>query len=137
MVDRTFVDRNRASRERLARDLDSLAPEDHGREIDGGWTVGALLAHLAFWDRMVAGRWALASRTGSSTPFDLADETTDLVNDANLAAWRALPADRVSALVLEAADAVDAAVAALPDASIDAVLAEGRPRLVDRSRHRA
>jgi hypothetical protein len=39
-------------------------------------------------------------------------------------------------LVLDAAADVDVLVAALPDASVDAVVSAGRPRLVDRSLHR-
>ncbi len=50
--------------------------------------------------------------------------------------WRALSPEAVAELVDAAATAVDGVLATLPDASVDAVLAEGRPRLLDRSRHR-
>ena len=136
MADRSFEGRNVAGRERLERFLARLDPAAHATELDGGWTVGALLGHLAFWDRMVLARWELARRTGAATPIDLPDAITDLLNEAAMEGWRALSPEAVAELVDAAATAVDGVLATLPDASVDAVLAEGRPRLLDRSRHR-
>lgn len=109
---REYVERNLASRRRLEATLDRLSADDLDHEIDGEWTAGALLAHLAFWDRLVVGRWRLAG------------------------AWRSIDPARLRELVLSAADEIDEFVEDLSEASIDAAVAAGRPRLVDRSFHR-
>ncbi len=135
-VDRSYVARNDASRQRLAARLDDLTANELLTPLQDGWTVGGLLAHLAFWDRLVVGRWALAAREGRTTPIDISEEMTDLVNDAAMPAWLAVNGARLPGLVLDAAAEADGAVAALSDESIAALAEEGRPRLVDRSRHR-
>ena len=135
-VDRSYVARNDASRQRLAARLDDLTASELLTPLQDGWTVGGLLAHLAFWDRLVVVRWALAAREGRTTPIDISEEMTDLVNDAAMPAWLAVNGARLPSLALEAAAEVDEAVAALSDESVAALAEEGRPRLVDRSRHR-
>jgi hypothetical protein len=135
-VDRSYVARNDASRQRLAARLDDLTANELLTPLADGWTVGGLLAHLAFWDRLVVERWALASRQGKATPIDISEEMTDLVNDAAMPAWLAVNSARLPSLALEAAAEVDETVAALSDESVAALAEEGRPRLVDRSRHR-
>lgn len=135
-VDRSYVARNDASRQRLAARLDDLTANELLTPLADGWTVGGLLAHLAFWDRLVIERWALAARQGKPTPIDISDEMTDLVNDAAMPAWLAVNGARLPSLALEAAAEVDETVAALSDESVAALAEEGRPRLVDRSRHR-
>jgi DinB superfamily len=136
-VDRSYIARNDASRERLSARLDDLTVDELMTPVEGGWTVGGLLAHLAFWDRLVEQRWALAAREGKTTPIGLEDELTDLINDAAAPAWLAVNAARISGIVLEAASAVDSVVAEVSDESVSGIEGEGRPRLLDRSRHRA
>ena len=135
-VDRSYVARNDASRQRLAARLDDLTANELLTPLGDGWTVGGLLAHLAFWDRLVLERWGLAAREGRTTPIDVEDELVDLVNNAGMPAWLAVNGARLPSLALEAAAEVDDAVAALSDESVAALADEGRPRLVDRSRHR-
>ncbi len=135
-VDRTYVARNDAARERLASRLDDLTVDELMTPMDGGWSVGGVLAHLAFWDRLVEERWGLAAREGKATPIGLDEELTDLINNAAMPAWLAVNAARLSGLVLEAAAAVDSVVAEVSDESVAAIEQEGRPRLLDRSRHR-
>ena len=71
VVDRSYVARNDASRQRLAARLDDLTANELLTPVEAGWTVGGLLAHLAFWDRLVLERWALAEREGKATPIDI------------------------------------------------------------------
>jgi hypothetical protein len=113
-----------------------LTDDDLGRVVDDDWTVGALLAHVCFWDRFVLQRWRQADRSGGPTPALLDDQTTDLVNDASLSTWRAITPAAVRGMVAGAMEEVDGHVAGLPDAAIEAIAREGRPRLLDRSIHR-
>jgi hypothetical protein len=46
-----YAQPNTAERVHLEKVIARLSPSDHGRPAGGpGWTVGGLLAHLAFWD---------------------------------------------------------------------------------------
>jgi hypothetical protein len=135
-VDRSYVARNDASRQRLSARLDDLTVNELLTPVEAGWTVGGLLAHLAFWDRLVLERWALAERDGTTTPIDISEGLTDALNDAAMPAWLAVNGARLPSLALEAAAAVDQAVAALPDDSVTAIAGVDRPGLLDRSRHR-
>jgi hypothetical protein len=136
MTDRAYVERNAAARAHMRRLVDGLTDDEAAQVLVGTWSVGTILAHVAFWDRLVAARWAAALRAGQATPTDLPDGLTDLINDAAASEWAVLPAKQIGALALGAAEAVDALVAGLPDASVDAVVGEGRSRLVERWRHR-
>ena len=106
------------------------------RAVDTDWTVAALLAHLAFWDRFLLARWRFASGLGEIMPRGLPGDLTDLINDAQLPEWRTVPTRTAIELALAAAEAADAYLADLDPARVQAVLDADLPRLVDRSRHR-
>ena len=136
MTDRSYVARNDASRERLRALATKLSAADLAREAGDGWTLGALLAHAALWDRMVARRWTGALAAGLAAPVGLPDVIADIVNDAELPTWRAIPGATSLAQAIQAAETVDVLVAALPDANVDAAMEAGLNRVLDRSRHR-
>jgi hypothetical protein len=66
----------------------------------------------------------------------LADVLDDLINDASLPAWNALPPEVAARDALASADEGDAFVATLAPAITSRRLAEGRPRSLHRSEHR-
>ena len=136
MTDRTFVDANARATEQLRALTAGLADQDLEADLGGGWTVSMALAHLAFWDRWHLVRWEHAIAAGDLAPVAVPDEVSDRANDALEPLWRALAPERAPALALEAAAAVDAAVARLSDASVEAARARGGPNWVDRSPHR-
>ena len=126
---------NADARSRLAALVASLTPADL-RASTGDWSVAATLAHLSFWDRWQVVRWSEAIGAGAVAPPIVQDGLTDLINATMAPILDAVPAERAGALALDAAAAVDAIVAGLPEASIRAVAEQGRPRTADRSRHR-
>jgi DinB superfamily len=128
--------RNQRSRQRLADIVESLAPADFAVEAEGGWTVGALLAHVAFWDGFVASRWQNAHDNRRVSPLPLPDQIADLINGASIPIWRALPPAAVASLVHDRAEEVDEMIELLSEAAFQAISAEGRRGLVDRSIHR-
>jgi hypothetical protein len=133
--DRSFADRNARSEHHLQELIARLAPDDYAVALVNGWTVGATLAHLAFWDRWVVRRWRDWERFGGFRAYP--DDLIDLINEAALPEWMALPPDVAAELALTSAAAIDAAVAALPPVAIADALATGRAALVDRTPHRA
>lgn len=131
-TDAGAADRNTASRDRGRRLVERLSEEQLCRPIDGAWTGAALLAHTAFWDHFARERWLLAQRSGSRTPASIDDEVLDLVNDAALPGWLAVPPRDAAEICLLSAEETDRFVASLDDDVVSAVIEEGRERLVER-----
>jgi len=111
----------------------SLDDESLQRGLGDGWTVAAILAHLAFWDHWVEARWNHFARTGSF--HDLPDDVTHLVNDAAMATWLALPPRDAARLCLDAAVSVTRRIERLSAHQISAAVETGRPALIDRTLH--
>jgi uncharacterized damage-inducible protein DinB len=132
----SFQRANDESRERLARLVAALTPDQLEADLGEGWTVASALAHMGFWDRWQAERWAemLAGRWSAEDESVLAAE--HLANEALHPYWAAIDADEIPALALEAATRLDALIARAPDATVDAI--EGTPvaYLLHRHRHR-
>ncbi len=136
MADRRFEQANAESRREMEALGTSLPAEAFAKDVGDGWTIGTLLAHLAFWDGYVAERWQHAQRHGLAVPIELPEELPDFINNASAALWRSIAGSEAVARALAAAELADALIASLPDASIEAVFAAGHPRLADRSLHR-
>ena len=111
----------------------SLSDDSLHRVLANGWTVAATLAHLAFWDHWVEARWDHFSRTGSF--HDLPDDIADLVNEAAMAEWHALPPRETVRLCLDAAVSVTHRIERLSSPHISAAVETGRLAMVDRTLH--
>lgn len=133
--DRSFADRNERSQHRLQQLLARLAPDEYAVELADGWTVGATLAHLAFWDRWAGRRWREWERHGGFLTYP--DDLIETANAAALPEWLALPPDVAAGLALASAAEIDAAIDALPPEAVAVALDSGRAALVDRSLHRS
>jgi hypothetical protein len=133
-VDDRHVRANDESRRRLLALIDRLGDDDLAADLGDGWTVAAALAHVACWDRSAAARWERWRADGSMAEFPAA--LIDIVNAANLPAWRALPPRVAADQVRSAAEELDARIAELPDEAVAFAQATDRWFLVDRTGHR-
>lgn len=107
-----FIEDNNASRRRLESLASRLTDEDLARTNAGGWTVSALLAHLAFMDGRVLALLRIWKQQGvEESPLD-----ADAVNEAAKPLCQALEPRRAVDLCL--------AVAAATDAEIESVTPE-------------
>ena len=131
-VDRSYLERNDAERARLRRLVERASDADLIRPLDDGWTVAVTLAHLAHWDRGVIGALGEWERNDIQ-PWG---GNADAINAAELPRWEAMSQRAAAHEAVAAAEAVDEKVRSLPDAVVEAILAAGRTRLVDRSLHR-
>jgi len=105
----SFVDENTASRRRLESLVRRLSDADLARSTSDGWTVAALLAHLAFWDQRVIAllrRWE--AKGVDESPVD-----PDAINDALKPLCLALTPRTAAELCLSSAEAVDAKLEAI------------------------
>ena len=129
-LDRSFVERNRASTARI-RAMAALSAEALQTRVGQHWTVAILLAHLAFWDRRVLDVLDRLEREGS-----LAAPSIDLaVNDISLPLWAAIPPQQAAQLAVQAAAELDARLEALAPQRLEEVYAFSR-RFVERGLHR-
>ncbi|HLF27533.1 MAG TPA: DinB family protein [Anaerolineae bacterium] len=99
-----FLEENTASRRRLETLVRRLSDEDLARATPSGWSIAALLAHLAFWDQRVLAllrRWK--AEDIDSSPID-----ADAVNDALKPLCLALDPRTAIELCVSSAAAVDA-----------------------------
>jgi hypothetical protein len=136
-TDRSYVDENRAQRARLEALVGRLDDRDLSRPLEAGWTVAAVLAHLAFWDYRIVTLLDAWGADGRGTPPPAYDQAAvDWVNDAGKPLCLALPPRAAARLAVEAAGAADERVAGLSDAVLAANVAAGSPISVRRAEHR-
>ena len=104
-----YSEQNTESRRRLERLVQRLSDTDLARSTDYGWTVAALLAHLAFWDQrvlVILKRW-------QEQGFDPSPIDAMAVNDSLRVICHALEPRAAVELCLSSAQAVDAALDSL------------------------
>ncbi len=99
-----YSDQNATSRNRLKTLVQRLSNEDFARSTDYGWTVSALLAHLAFWDHRMSAilqRWQGEGLDPS--PIDMM-----VVNEALKVICYTLGPRAAAELAISAAEQIDA-----------------------------
>jgi hypothetical protein len=127
---------NSAARDRILTLVTRLTDAQMAAPAGDGWTIGAELAHLAFWDRANVGRLRVALEAGTDLPASFAAEAVDALNDAGLHGWRLIGGGAAIELFAKASGEVDAYLASLDPSTVDRIRSAGLPRLVERHRHR-
>jgi hypothetical protein len=130
----SYIEENEKGQERLRKLVSRLSDEQLALPAGEGWTVAAILAHLAFWDYralVLLERW---KKTGvEASPID-----SDAANDGMKPLCLAIPDREAAKLVVEAAEAIDAELEHMPEdlrAAVDRLAKEGNFR-PNRSNHR-
>jgi len=106
-----YSEQNTLSRRRLETLVNGLSDEDLARTTDYGWTVAALLAHLAFWDH----RMSVILKRWQEQGFDPSPIDSAAVNDALKVICSALEPRTAAKLAVAAAEQVDAEFETLSD----------------------
>lgn len=130
-MDRTFVELNRASTERIRALAARLTDEQMLMPIGQHWTPGVVFAHIAFWDRRVL--LALERTEADGQVFDPGVPTA--VNDLSLPLWAAVPPREAAALAIETAQILDERLEKF-DGRLLEEMHHYNPRWVIRSLHR-
>ena len=128
-----FAAANDATRERLRRLAERVSDADLARPLEEGWTVAAILVHMAFWDGCAAALAEGVARTGRA---ERCEVDADTVNVATLQLAQVIPDRAAPALAVRAAERADAAMAALDAAALAAIAAVEWPISPGRSWHR-
>ncbi len=124
---------NATERERLRALVARLSDADLIRTVEHGWTVAAVLVHLAFWDRNRLATLRQWQRDGQAPP---SGGSPDPINEAIAELSRAIPPRAAARLAVEAAEAIDRALEQLPPEMVATIEAAGMMRLLNRSLHR-
>lgn len=127
-----WIHANRRSYQRLEQLVERLSSEQYQHILPGGWSVAALLGHLAFWDfRALAliQRWQV--RGIAPSPVDIED-----INAAVKPILSALDGPTAASLAVQAAEAIDQALEAAEPELIAAIEGLGGKFRLDRSLHR-
>lgn len=134
-VDRTHEAENDAERERLRSLVTTLSDEELMRPMPAGWTLAAVLAHIAFWDARAMYWMEKWGPDGEPTVYE--PEDTDATNEAAKPLCLALPPRLAAELSLRVAEEADAKVRALSEAMLAKIQAKGPPPFnLSRANHR-
>ena len=127
-----FIHENFIEREHLAELIGKLDLQDLTHPLEAGWTVSAVLAHLAFWDiraTVLLKKWAVEG-IGPS-PID-----TDVVNEVVRHHCLAIAPPAAAHMAISAAEAVDEEIAALSAEQIAEIEARQTSVYLNRAKHR-
>lgn len=102
-MDRSFIELNRASRERMRSLAEHLSDEELQTKVGEHWTVAIVFAHICWWDRRVV--YVLDMTQKNDKLF--IPEIDTFVNDLSLPLWAAVPPREAVRLALENAEVLD------------------------------
>jgi len=102
-MDRSFMELNRASQERMRTLAGRLSDEEFLTKVGEHWTVGIVYAHIAWWDRRVM--YVLDATEKDNKLF--IPEIDIFVNDLSLPLWAAVPPREAVRIAMESAETLD------------------------------
>ena len=130
-LDRSYVERNRASTERIRALAARLSDAEMQHKVGEHWTVAIALAHLAFWDRRVMYVLDMTERDGKV----FVPEIDIFVNDLSLPLWAAIPPREAARIAIETSEELDRRLEDFPPALLEEIYAYNK-RWVVRALHR-
>ena len=130
-MDRSFVELNRASTERIRALAARLSDAEMQHPVGEHWTVAIVFAHLAFWDRRVMYVLDMTERDGKL----YIPEIDIFVNDLSLPLWAAIPPRAAARIAIETAETLDKRLEEYSPALLEEINAYNK-RWIVRSLHR-
>jgi hypothetical protein len=134
-VDRSYIARNNASRQRLETLVARCTDGQLAQAMPAGWTVASVLAHVAFWDHRVEVLFERWRSTGTVPAVEDA-ASVDWINDASKPLFLALSPRLAADLTVRAAGVVDRLVETLSDEMVTQNVRAGGPLNLIRAEHR-
>lgn len=130
---RQYVIENARERERLRNLINQMTDEELNLNLYvEGWTVAVALAHLAFWDErrlVLIRKWKKKGVT--SSPID-----EDIINDASVPLFLAIPPRKAANLSILIAEAIDYELEDISPDLIRVIESMGDHHALNRSIHR-
>ena len=130
-IDQSFIERNRASTERIRALAARLTDAEMQQPVGEHWTVAIALAHIAFWDRRVMYVLDMTERDNAL----FIPEIDIFVNDLSLPLWAAIPPREAARIAIETSEALDRQLEGFSPALLEEMYAYNQ-RWVVRALHR-
>ncbi len=127
-----FVEENTASRQRLQELVRRLTPADFSRATPAGWSVAALLVHVAFYDNRILAllrRWK--AHGVDDSPIDV-----EAINEALKPLFHAIDPQVAAQLCVSSAEAVDTELETITPELVQAIEASPTHFRFNRGLHR-
>ena len=127
-----IINDNARENAHLRKLVEALSDENLRLPLEAGWSVSAVLAHLAFWDQRVItliGKWE--KEAVGPSPID-----SDVVNEATRRLCLAIPPHAAAGLAVELADEVDKLIASLTPDMVEDIQTKGTTVKLRRADHR-
>jgi hypothetical protein len=109
-----------------------LSDAELRQSLEAGWTVSAVLAHMAFWDQRtitLIGKWQKEGLGPSAVD-------TDVVNEASRVLCLAIAPPQAAELSVRLADEIDQLISGLSPEMLEAILTKGTTVNLRRAKHR-
>jgi len=116
----------------LRKMVEGVSQEDLRTPMEAGWTVSAVLAHLAFWDQRAI---TLIKKWKEEGVGDSVIDT-DVINEVTRRLCLAIPPEEAAQLVITVADEIDQLIADLTPEMVEAIRSQGRTVRLNRADHR-
>ena len=130
-MDKSFIEQNRASQERIRSTAERLSDEDMQTKVGEHWTVSIVFVHLAFWDRRVMYVLDMSEKDGKL----FIPEIDIFVNDLSLPLWAVVPPPEAARIAIETAETLDKRLEGYPPVMLEEIFNYNR-RWVVRALHR-
>ena len=131
MLDKSYIELNRASIERMRSLAEHLSDEEMQTRVGEHWTVSIVYAHIAWWDRRVMYVLDMSEKEGGV----FIPQIDIFVNDLSLPLWAAVPPREAVRIAMENAEALDKRLAEYPEALLEEIHKYNK-RWVVRALHR-
>jgi len=126
------IENNARENDHLKKLVKGLSENDLRTPMKGGWTVSAVLAHLAFWDERaikLIEKWVQDGVSGSEIDVDVINEVTRVL-------CLSIPPRKAAELVITVADEIDQLITDLNPEMVEAILTKGTTVKLNRADHR-
>ena len=123
---------NASENDHLRKLVKRLSDDDLRLPMEAGWTISAVLAHLAFWDQRaitLIEKWKQEGVSESAIDVDVVSEVTRRL-------CLAIQPRKAAELAITLADEVDQLIMNLDHEMADAILAKGATVKLNRADHR-
>jgi hypothetical protein len=132
-MDRQYMIENAQGRERLRNVANGMTDYELTLTLyKEGWTIAAALAHLAFWDH----RRLLVVRKWQQKPFTPSPMDSDIINDALVPFFLALPPRKAADLAIAFAEELDHELEEVSPEFVAAMEKSGDRHALNRAIHR-
>jgi 7-keto-8-aminopelargonate synthetase-like enzyme len=127
-----IIEENARENEHLRELVERLSETDLRIPLEAGWTVSAVLAHLAFWDQRAITLIEKWKQEGvSESAIDV-----DVVNEATRRLCLAIQPGKAAQLAITTAGEIDQLIMDLNPEMVDAISTKGTTVKLNRADHR-